>query len=72
MYALIDAIVDHYYAIIETMGNKIEDLEDDLFNGISQEHLSANTKFKTRSFKVRRAIFPLREIIGRMKKTQIV
>ena len=69
LYALIDAIVDHYYAIIETMGNKIEDLEDDLFNGISQEEISHQIQdLKREVLKVRRAIFPLREIIGRIEK----
>ncbi|WP_336070593.1 magnesium/cobalt transporter CorA [Mesoflavibacter sp. CH_XMU1404-2] len=69
LYALIDAIVDHYYAIIETMGNKIEDLEDELFNGISQEEISQQIQnLKREVLKVRRAIFPLREIIGRIEK----
>ncbi|MBN2868545.1 MAG: magnesium/cobalt transporter CorA [Flavobacteriaceae bacterium] len=69
LYALIDAIVDHYYAIIETMGNKIEDLEDELFNGISQEEISQQIQnLKREVLKIRRAIFPLREIIGRVEK----
>ena len=48
LYALIDAVIDHYYIVVETMGNKIEDLEDDLFNGQCKEDINqGNTKFKT-------------------------
>ncbi|AXO79751.1 magnesium and cobalt transport protein CorA [Olleya aquimaris] len=71
LYALIDAIVDHYYAIIETMGNKIEDLEDDLFTGLTQEEISQQIQnLKREILKIRRAIFPLREIINRLEKSE--
>ncbi len=69
LYALIDAIVDHYYVIIEVMGNKIEDLEDDLFTGITQEEIAQQIQdLKREILKIRRAIFPLREIISRLEK----
>ncbi|WGD34925.1 magnesium/cobalt transporter CorA [Olleya sp. YS] len=71
LYALIDAIVDNYYAIIETMGNKIEDLEDDLFTGLTQEEISQQIQnLKREILKIRRAIFPLREIINRLEKSE--
>lgn len=70
LYALIDAVTDHYFMIIETMGNKIEDLEDNLFNGQSQHEISQQIQdLKREVLKVRRAIFPLREIINRIEKT---
>ena len=71
LYVLIDAVVDHYYIILETMGNKIEDLEDNLFNGLSQEAISVQIQnLKREVLKVRRAIFPLREIISRIEKNE--
>ncbi|WP_370100139.1 CorA family divalent cation transporter, partial [Xanthomarina gelatinilytica] len=64
LYALIDAIVDHYYIVSETMGNKIEDLEEILFNGELKEDLSKQVlNLKKEVLKIRRAIFPIREII---------
>ena len=71
LYALVDAIVDHYYIVSETMGNKIEDLEDLLFgdniqNELSQEVLS----LKKEVLKIRRAIYPIREIISRIEKNE--
>lgn len=69
LYALIDAVVDHYFIVNETMGNKIEDLEDLLFSGIVKDDLNKQVlELKKELLKVRRVIFPLREIIGRIEK----
>ncbi len=71
LYALIDAVTDHYFMVIETMSNKIEDLEDNLFNGFSQEEISVQIQnLKREILKVRRAIFPLREIISKIEKNE--
>lgn len=70
LYSLIDAVTDHYYLIIETMSNKIENLEDNLFNGQTKNEISQQIQdLKREVLKVRRAIFPLREIINRIEKT---
>ncbi|WP_179006218.1 magnesium/cobalt transporter CorA [Winogradskyella forsetii] len=69
LYALIDAVVDNYFSIIETLGNKIEDLETDLFAGNAKEDINIEVQqLKREILKVRRAIFPLREIINRIEK----
>ena len=69
LYALIDAVVDHYFVIIETLGNKIEDLETDLFAGNARDDINIEVQqLKREILKVRRAIFPLREIINRLEK----
>jgi len=69
MYALIDAVLDNYYSIIEILGNKIEDLETDLFEGHAREDVNVEIQqLKREILKVRGAIFPLREIISRITK----
>ncbi|WP_241148019.1 magnesium/cobalt transporter CorA [Lacinutrix jangbogonensis] len=71
LYALIDSVVTHYYAIIETMGNKIEDLEDHLFEGLTKDEISSEIQsLKREVLKVRLAIFPLREIINPINKSE--
>ncbi len=71
LYALIDSVTDHYYSIIEKMGDKIEVLEDNLFNGQTQNEISQQIQdLKRELLKVRRAIFPIREIINRIEKTE--
>lgn len=69
LYALMDAIADHYFVVIESVSHKIEDLEDDLFTGFSQEEISIQIQnLKREILKIRRAIFPLREIINKIEK----
>ena len=71
LYTLIDSVVDHYYAIIETMGNKIEELEDHLFSGQPKEEITTEIQdLKREVLRVRKAIFPLREIINRIEKIE--
>ncbi|MDO1500374.1 magnesium/cobalt transporter CorA [Winogradskyella maritima] len=71
LYALMDSIVDHYFSIIETLGNKIEDLETELFAGTAREDINIEVQqLKREILKVRRAIFPLREVVSRIEKTE--
>ena len=71
LYTLIDAVVDNYFLIIETMGNKIEDLEDNLFSGLTQGEISHEIQnLKREILKIRRSIYPLREVISRIEKSE--
>ncbi|OMP29913.1 MULTISPECIES: magnesium/cobalt transporter CorA [Mangrovimonas] len=71
LYALVDAVVDHYYVVSEMLGNKIEDIEDSLFEGSMKDSMSVQIlMLKKELLKVRRAIFPLREIISRIEKSE--
>lgn len=71
LYTLLDAIVDHYFNIIEILGDKIEDLETNLFENEVNEDTSQNIQnLKREILKVRRAIFPLREVLHRIEKNE--
>ena len=71
LYALIDAVVDHYFMVNETMGNKVEDLEDMLFTGVVKDNVNRQVlELKKELLKVRRVVFPLREIISRIEKSE--
>lgn len=69
LYILMDAIVDHYFTIIETLGNKIEDYETNIFSGNVSNTINKDIQdLKREILRVRRAIFPLREVINRIEK----
>ncbi|MBD0831688.1 magnesium/cobalt transporter CorA [Aestuariibaculum sediminum] len=71
LYILMDAIVDEYFSIIETLGYKIEDLESDIFEGSIEETATKDIQeLKKEILKVRRSIFPLREVISRIEKDE--
>ncbi len=71
MYAILDAIVDNYFSVIEAYGDKIEDLETSIFitKESSEDTPAEIQKLKQDILKIRRAILPLREVINRLEKT---
>ncbi|SDS35837.1 magnesium transporter [Formosa sp. Hel1_31_208] len=74
MYTLLDAIVDNYFTVIEVFGDRIEDLESLLFQARQADDSMPNQiqQLKREILKMRRSIYPLREVINRMEKTNCV
>ena len=72
MFAIIDAVVDHYLTVIEVFGDKIEDIEDRVFEGHSDnnETSTAIQGLKREVLKIRRSVFPLREVINHLDKIE--
>lgn len=69
LYILLDSIVDHYFTVIETLSDKIEDFETAIFEGNVDKTISKEIQnLKREILKIRRAIFPLREVISRIEK----
>ncbi len=69
LYTLMDAIIDHYFSVIEILGDKIEDFESDIFLGNIDNSINKDIRdLKKEILRVRRAIFPLREVISRIEK----
>jgi magnesium transporter len=65
-YALIDMIVDHYYVIMEKIGERIEEMEEIVFNNPKESCLIYIQQNKKNLLALRKNIFPLREAIHRM------
>ncbi|MFK7780722.1 magnesium/cobalt transporter CorA [Psychroserpens sp.] len=71
MYAILDAIVDNYFTVIEAVGDKIEDLESNIFETQTNNSTTPNQiqDLKQEVLKIRRSILPLREVINRLEKS---
>jgi len=67
-YALIDAIVDNYFIILEHIGEKIEDIEDTLVMNPEPETLQAIHNLKREMIFLRKSVWPLREVISRLER----
>lgn len=71
LYALMDAVVDHYFSVIEALGDKIEVFETAIFSGQVDDDISQKIQnLKREILRLRRAIFPLREVINRIEKNE--
>jgi magnesium transporter len=63
-YALLDSIIDHYYPVLEAVGNDIEELEDQLLNKPSREMMHSLHEYKRSLTQMRRFVWPLRDVVN--------
>ena len=62
-YALIDAVVDHYFLVVEAIGDEVDVIEDQILENASIEVANQIHSLKRRTLRVRRAAWPLREAL---------
>ncbi len=67
-YSLIDAIVDNYFMVLEKIGEKIEDIEDDMIKNPTPEVLQTIHRLKRELIFLRKSVWPLREVISRLER----
>jgi len=69
-YSLMDAVVDNYFLILEHVGEEIENLEEELIVDPVPETLKAIQKHKRDMITLRRSVWPLRELINSLQRTE--
>jgi magnesium transporter len=62
-YSLIDTIVDHYFVVLEKLGEWIEGLEEELVANPMREILQTIHTLKRELIFLRRSVWPLREAV---------
>jgi magnesium transporter len=67
-YALMDSIVDNYFVLFEEMGEKVEDLEEELITDPRPATLQEIHKLKRTLISLRKSVWPLREVIANLEK----
>ncbi|MDD2582661.1 MAG: magnesium/cobalt transporter CorA [Desulfuromonadaceae bacterium] len=67
-YALIDAIVDGYFSILEELGERIVDVEEELTLTADQGSLQRINGMKKNIIFLRKAVWPLREAISFLER----
>jgi magnesium transporter len=65
-YALIDAVTDSYFPVAEALGERMEAFQDTLLEQPTRERLQELHGFKRAVAQIRHAIWPQREVIGRL------
>jgi magnesium transporter len=69
-YALIDAVVDHYFLILEKMGERIEHFEEQLHVRPTPEILQAIYDLKREMIYFRKQVWPMREVLNTWQKAE--
>ena len=67
-YALIDAVVDHYFLVLEKIGEKVESLEEELVTNPVPETLQTIHRLKRELIFLRKSVWPMRELIGGLER----
>lgn len=62
-YALLDAVVDHYFPVLERLGERLDALEDELIASPASSCLADIHAIRRQLLTLRRAIWPLREAL---------
>jgi magnesium transporter len=67
LYALIDAVVDRYFPVLETLEDELERLEERIFSGApSRENIEALYALKQKLMTLKHAAEPLQETAGKL------
>ena len=63
-YAILDAIVDAYYPILEEFGDRIEQVENSISDNCSEKDIETIRQIKRDLLHFRRAVWPLRDAVN--------
>jgi len=63
-YSLIDSVIDNYFIILEMIGEKVENIEQDVVSNPKPEILQKIYNLKREMIYLRKSVWPLREVIN--------
>lgn len=69
-YSLLDAVVDRYFFVLEQLAEQSEELEDELLANPRRATLSIIHRLKRETMLMRRAVWPLRELLANLHRTE--
>ncbi|MBL7149695.1 MAG: magnesium/cobalt transporter CorA [Candidatus Cloacimonetes bacterium] len=67
-YALMDSVVDNYFVILETVGEKLEDMEEELMTNPTPETVHVIHNLKRDLILLRKSVWPLREVLSGLER----
>ncbi len=70
-YALMDTVIDNYYTILESLGDRIEEIETRVVMEAKPETLQEIHRLKREMIFLRRSVWPLREVISSLERDEL-
>jgi magnesium transporter len=67
-YAILDGVVDRYFGVLEGLGEKVEDLEEELVANPTPETLQGLHDMKREMIFIRKSVWPLREVAAALER----
>ncbi|MGB4843808.1 MAG: magnesium/cobalt transporter CorA [Ferruginibacter sp.] len=69
-YSLIDMIVDNYFVVMEQLGEKIEELEEDIVRNANTRSLAKINMLRKEMIVLKRSVAPVRELVNGILRTE--
>lgn len=67
-YLLVDAVIDNYYLVLESIREQVEHIEDEIIAHPSKNMMNQILGMKKQLAMIRKLVFPLEEELGRIMK----
>lgn len=67
-YALLDSIIDHYFPVLDSLGEELDRLDDELMNRPGEASISSIHQFRSQLLVLRRSLRPHREAINQLTR----
>lgn len=68
VYALIDTVIDHYFPLLERIGDQLETLEGEITSDPQPNEVARLHELKRELLIVKRAVWPTREMLGALTR----
>ena len=69
-YALMDAVVDWYFIVIERVGDKLELIEEQIMSDPKNHSIQELYELKRQIIHLRRQVWPLRDMLNNLNRTE--
>ncbi len=69
-YSLIDAIVDHYFVVLERLGERLELLEDQLVQAPTTQTMTCLHQLRREVIFLRKCAWPMREVVSGLQRSE--
>lgn len=69
-YCMLDMIVDHYFLVMEKLGEKIENLEEEIIRTPNTRSLAKINQLRKELIVLKRSIAPVRELVSGLVRTE--
>ncbi len=69
-YSIIDTIIDNYFPVIEALGERFEELEEEIISGTRPTSISSFYTLKHETIALRRVIWQMRSTVGSVMRRE--
>jgi magnesium transporter len=70
VYALMDAVVDNYFAVLEDLGEQIDDVEEEVVEAPTSSTLRTVHLLKRELIFLRKSVWPMREVVNTLLRDE--